>query len=121
MDLNLASHSKVPILFFEGENTSRLEVIRDIPKGKAVYHFERVDLKRTKEILGDTVCYSGNVPVYLLNVGSPKEIKTCVKSLIDTVGKDGGLIVDCGSIFDEAKFENVKAMVDTTREHGRYY
>lgn len=119
--LGLIEEGLVPILFFEGENTSRLEVIRDIPKGKAVYHFERIDLKRAKEILGDTVCFRGNVPVSLLNVGSPEEITAYVKALIDIVGKDGGLIVDCGSIFDEAKFENVKAMVDATREHGRYY
>ncbi|MBN1847463.1 MAG: hypothetical protein JW932_02660 [Deltaproteobacteria bacterium] len=108
------------ILFFEGENTSRLEVIRDIPKGKAVYHFERVDLRKAKEILGDTVCIRGNVPVSLLHTGKPDDVKAYVKNLIDIVGKDGGLIVDSGSIFDEAKHENVKAMVDFTKEYGRY-
>ncbi len=73
-----------------------------------------------KEILGDTVCFRGNVPVSLLNTGTPEQVKTYVKELIDVVGKDGGLVVDCGSIIDEARHENVKAMIEYTKEYGRY-
>jgi hypothetical protein len=36
------------------------------------------------------------------------------------VGKDGGLMVDFGSILDEGKHENVKAMMDYTKQYGRY-
>lgn len=91
-------------------------MIKNIPRGKAVYHFERVDLRKAKEILGDTVCFRGNVPVSLLHTGTPDDVKAYVKNLIDIVGKDGGLIVDSGSIFDEAKHDNVKAMVEFTKE-----
>jgi hypothetical protein len=116
--IGLIDEGLVPILFFEGENTSRLEVIKDIPRGKAVYHFEKVDLSKAKEILGDTVCFRGNVPGSLLGTGSPDQVKAYVKSLIDTFGRDGGLIVDTGVILDEARSENVKAMVDFTKEYG---
>jgi len=118
--MGLINEGLVPRLFFEGENTSRLEIIKDIPKGRAIYWFEKVDLHRAKEVLGDTVCFKGNVPVSLLAVGSPEDVKAYVKNLIDIVGKDGGLIVDCGALFDEARHENVKAMVDTTKEYGVY-
>jgi hypothetical protein len=47
-------------------------------------------------------------------------VKDYVKELIDVVGKNGGLIVDSGSVIDEAKHENVKAMVEFTKEYGRY-
>jgi hypothetical protein len=47
-------------------------------------------------------------------------VKGYVKNLIDVVGRDGGLIVDCGIWFDEAKHENVKAMVDYAKEYGIY-
>ena len=47
---------------WEGDCTSRLETIADIPRGKAIYWFERTDLVRAKEVLGDVVCLRGNVP-----------------------------------------------------------
>jgi len=115
--IGLIEEGLVPILFFEGENTSRLDVIKDIPKGKAVYHFEKVDLLKAKEVLGDTVCFRGNVPVSLLCTGTPEEVKGYVKQLIGTFGRNGGLIVDSGAILDEAKPENVKAMVNFTKEY----
>jgi uroporphyrinogen-III decarboxylase len=75
-----------------------------------------VDLYRAREVLGDTVCFRGNVPVSLLCTGTPRDVEAYVKKLIDVVGKGGGLIVDCGAIFDQAKHENVKAMVECAKE-----
>ena len=118
--MGLIDEGLVPLVLFEGNNTSRLEIIRDIPKGKAIYWFEEIDIYKAKEILGDSVCFRGNVPVSLLYAGTPQQVKDYVKELIDVVGKDGGLIVDCGIWFDEAKHENVKAMVDFTKEYGVY-
>jgi len=47
-------------------------------------------------------------------------VKEYTKHLIDTAGKGGGLIVSNGAFFDHAKAENIKAMVDTTKEYGAY-
>jgi uroporphyrinogen-III decarboxylase len=47
-------------------------------------------------------------------------VKDYVKKLIDTVGKGGGFIVSNGAFFDQAKAENVRAMVDFTKEYGVY-
>jgi hypothetical protein len=118
--IELIGEGLVPLLLFEGENTSRLETISDIPKGTCIYWFEKVDWARAKEVLGDTVCIRGGVSPSLLHSGSVSEVKARVKELIDVVGRDGGLIVDCGIWFDEAKHENVKAMVDFTKEYGIY-
>jgi len=118
--MGLIEEGFVPLPLFEGDNTSRLEIIRDIPKGKAIYWFETVDIYKAKELLGDRVCFRGNVPVSLLHAGTPEQVKQYVKKLIDVVGKGGGLMVDCGIWFDEAKHENVKAMVDFTKEYGIY-
>jgi len=52
--------------------------------------------------------------------GNPKEVKDYVKMLIDVVGEGGGLMVDCGVWFDEAKNENVKVMVDFAKAYGVY-
>ena len=118
--IGLINEGIVPMPLCEGDYTPRLEVIKDIPKGKVIYWFETVDRSKAKEILGDIACFKGNVPVTLLNFGTPQDVQDNVKELIDIVGKGGGLIVDCGIWFDEAKHENVKAMVDFTKEYGAY-
>jgi hypothetical protein len=113
----------VPCVFWEGDCTSRLETIADIPRGKAIYWFERTDLVRAKEVLGDVVCLRGGVPAPLLTIGSPAEVADCCKRLIKVVGKNGGYIMDGGGgggIPDEARVENVQAMFRTAQEYGAY-
>lgn len=106
-----------PCLLWEGDCTSRLEVIGDIPRGKAVYWFERTDLFKAKEVLGDTVCIEGGVPSSVMINGTPEEVKTYCKKLFTKLGKNGGFILngDVG-IPDEASFENVRALSDFVRE-----
>jgi len=118
--LGLIEEGLVPMLLCEGEYTSRLETIADIPRGKCLYWFEKVDWARAKEVLGDTVCLRGGMSPSLLHSGTVQEVKDRVKWLIDTAGRGGGLIVDCGIWFDEARPENVKAMIDFTKEYGVY-
>jgi uroporphyrinogen-III decarboxylase len=110
-----------PCVLWEGDCTSRLEVIKDVPAGKCVYFFERTDVFKAKEILGDTVCIRGSVPVSLMITSTPDDVKEYCKKLIDVVGKGGGFIMDSGvGIPDEAKPENVRAMFEFTREYGVY-
>ena len=47
-------------------------------------------------------------------------VKDNVKKLIDDCGDGGGYLMMNGSAFDEAKAENLKAMIDTTKEYGVY-
>jgi uroporphyrinogen-III decarboxylase len=109
-----------PCPLWEGNCTSRLEIIKDIPVGKACYAFEATDLIKAKAILGDTVCIRGNVPLSILATGTPEQVKATCKTLIDTVGKDGGFIMDASTGLDDARPENVRAMFDFTREYGVY-
>jgi uroporphyrinogen-III decarboxylase len=63
----------------------------------------------------------GNVPHSLLTVGSPPQIEKYCLELIKTVGVDGGFILGAAlAIPDEAKPENVKAMIDTGLKYGKY-
>jgi len=119
--LELIDHGLVPMLLIESDYTDRLEIIKDIPTGKAIYWFERTDIFKAKEILGDRVCIKGNVPSSLLCTGTPDDVKAYCKKLIDIVGKGGGLIVDGDiGIPDEAKPENVRVMTDFVKEYGVY-
>jgi uroporphyrinogen-III decarboxylase len=109
-----------PEIFFEGDYTQRLEYLRELPKGKVIARFDRSDMAKAKEILGGHVCISGNVPASLLQTSDVAGVKKYCKWLIDVVGKDGGFIMGPGSVVDEVKPENLKAMVDFTREYGQY-
>lgn len=107
--------------FFEGVWDQRLELLLELPKAKVVFHFEKTDIKRAKEIIGKHMCLQGGVPNSLLRVGTPQEVEDHVKDLIKTAGKGGGLIVaSSGGGFDVAKPENVKAMVDAVNKYGWY-
>ena len=110
----------IPFAAAEGGYNTRLKVIRDLPKGKTLWMFDQTDIVKAKEIVGDTLCILGNVPSAMLNLGTPQQVKDYCKKLIDTVGKGGGFIMSNGAFFDEAKPENVKAMVDFTKEYGVY-
>lgn len=110
----------VPWLFAEGGYNSRLEIIKDIPKGKVIWHFDQTDIIRAKEILGETACLMGNIPTSILVTGSPDDVKSHCKKLIETVGKGGGYIMAPGATSDDSKVENLKAILDAAKEYGVY-
>jgi uroporphyrinogen-III decarboxylase len=110
----------IPFPALEGYWNTRLEVIQDIPKGKTMWMVDQSDITKVKKTVGKNACLFGNVPSTMLILGTPQDVKDYVKKLINTVGKDGGLIIGNGAFFDQAKLENVKAIVDTAKEYGAY-
>jgi hypothetical protein len=110
----------IPWPALEGHWDSRLKVIQDIPKGKTMWMVDQSDMAKVKETLGKNACIIGNVSSSMLRLATPDEVKAYCKKLIDTAGKGGGFIMGNGAFFDEAKPENVKAMVDFTKEYGVY-
>lgn len=100
--------------------TPRLEYLRELPKGKIYLHMdERTDIFKAKEILGDRMCIQGNIKPSLFTLGTPHMIEKKVKEIIDKCGDGGGLMVG-SEIPDDAKLENVKALLDTCKEYGKY-
>ena len=116
----LVAEGLTPVVYSEGDYSPRLEQIANMPKGKVIWHYETVDIHKAKEILGDVACFMGNVPLPLLASGTPEDVDAYCKKLIEVVGKDGGLIVDTAAALDEAKPENVMAIVNATRKYGKY-
>jgi hypothetical protein len=118
--LALVDAGLTPCIFFEGNYTSRLEYLTELPKGKTLGQFDSTDPVKAKEVLGSTMCIAGMMPVSLLQIGSPEKIKGYAKQLIDIVGKDGGFIMGPGSAMDECDPERVKVWINFTREYGVY-
>ncbi len=118
--LALVERGLTPCPFFEGDYTTRLEHLRELPRGKVLCHFDATDMSRVKEVIGDDLCIMGNVPSSLLQIGTIQEVKDYCKKLIDVAGKGGGFIMTHRSSIDEANPANVKAMIDFTKEYGVY-
>lgn len=118
--ISLINEGLNPCPFWEGDCTSRLEFIKDIPAGRACYSFEATDMLKAKDILGDTVCIKGGMPISILATGTPEDVETYCKKIIDYCGQGGGFIMDASTGLDDAKPENVKAFFEFTKEHGTY-
>lgn len=119
--LGLLDNGLVPILFYEGDYTPRLKYLAELPPGKIMGHYDKIDRKKHKEILGDVMCFWGDIPASLLVSGTPEQVMDYVKELIDFF-PDGGLIVDgaASGMPIESKTENVMAAAETVFEYGRY-
>jgi uroporphyrinogen-III decarboxylase len=118
--LGLIDEGFIPWLFTEGRYDSRLEIIKDLPKGKVVYWLNTTDIFKAKQVLGDVGCIQGNVPVAMMSVCGPNEVKQHCRELIDVVGKGGGYILDLGAGPDTGRAENVHALVRAAKEFGVY-
>lgn len=116
--LTLIDRGLVPCPFIEGDYTSRLDIIKDVPAGKACYTFEATDMEQAKKVLGGRVCIRGNVPGSLLVAGTPDDVRRYCRRLIDTVGRDGGFILDTSTSLDDARPENVRALFEAAGAYG---
>jgi uroporphyrinogen-III decarboxylase len=118
--LALIDEGLTPCPFFEGNVDSRLEYLRELPKGKIMARFDSTDILKAKEIIGDMICICGNMPVSILQVGTPDDVKSYCKKMIDVAGKGGGFVMCSRSVLDEARPENIKVWFEFTKEYGVY-
>lgn len=109
-----------PYLYGEGPYNSRLEMLTDVPKGKVLYHFERVDMKEAKRILGGTACIMGNLPVSDIEFATKEVVVNKTRQLLEDCMPDGGYIFDFDGSLENAKEENLDAMFETLDKYGKY-
>ena len=109
-----------PYVFCEGNYTTRLEQLMDVPKGKVIYMFEKVDIKKAKETVGQVACICGNLPTSTLMFGTKEQVADETKRLLDICAPGGGFIMDCSIVLDRCKKENLHAMFDTALTYGKY-
>lgn len=120
MMLGMIDAGLIPMPLWEADCTKRLEVIRDVPPGKCIYWFERTDMVRAFEVLGDVVALRGNLSPSMLTTGTPADVDAAVRHLVDKVWDRGGnLILDAAfGLPDETPVANVRAMFDAARKYA---
>lgn len=91
--------------------------LTELPTGKVPLPFDQIDRQKALETIGGKQCFWGNIPASLLVTGTPQQVKEDAKQLIDLFGQTGGLIIDLSTgIPDEAKPENLRAMIEAAHE-----
>ncbi|OAA88430.1 uroporphyrinogen decarboxylase family protein [Clostridium ljungdahlii] len=93
-----------------------LHYFAEFPKASCVWDPDHItDIRKIKEILGDKMCITGNVPPALTSVGTPEDCYNYARDLVELFKDDGGFIMNSGcSVPPNAKRENVEAVVLAT-------
>jgi hypothetical protein len=116
----LINEGLIQHMFAEGGYNTRLESINEFPKGTVSWYFDKTDMIKAKQILGNKCSIQGNVPSSLLVTGNPADVKECCRKLIEGVGKGGGYLLSAGATPEHPKLDNLRAMMAAIREYGVY-
>ncbi|HWR51389.1 MAG TPA: uroporphyrinogen decarboxylase family protein [Bryobacteraceae bacterium] len=109
------------LFYAEGKWDAHLDRFAELPAGSIIYHIDRGDPSEVRRVLGKKFCLSGGLSNVLLAFANPAQVKAECRKLIETIGADGGYIMDASAIIqNDATIENVRAMTDATREYGVY-
>jgi uroporphyrinogen-III decarboxylase len=112
----LNSEGIIPHLFAEGAYNKRLEVIADYPKGWSLWRFDQTDMRRARDVLGDTACIQGNVPSSLMTTAPVEQLKAYCEDLLDIFKDKGGFILANGAVLDDSTDEHVRTLIEVVRK-----
>ena len=109
-----------PFVFCEGNYHTRLNCLKDVPKGKIAYFFEKQDMARAKRELEGIACVGGNMSTATLMHGTTEQVVTETRRLLDTCAPGGGYIMSNDISLDNCKRENLVAWYEAMEKYGRY-
>jgi len=83
---------------------------------------ECTDPEKLKLQYGDTIAFWGAVGTQtVFPFGTPDEMRSTIKWLIETVGKGGGLLLAPTHVLEpDVPWENIVAFAEAIEEYGRY-
>ncbi len=115
----LIAEGCVPVCFVEGSYNTRLEYLKEAPKG-CVFYFDNTDMKKARQALEGIACIGGGFPISKILTGTPELVADATKALLDDVAGDGGYILGIGCAMDEAKEDTLKSFIKAGKEFGKY-
>jgi len=118
--MGFVNEGYIPYLFAEGSFNRRLEAIKELPRGSVVWLFDRTDIFKAKDVLGNVACIAGNIPASLMCTGTPEAVKAYCRKLIEVCGKGGGYIMAGGASVDKADPRNFHVLMEAAKEYGTY-
>lgn len=117
----LARHGIVMGMHCDGNWDLNFEHMTDLPEGTYFQLDGFSNIVRAREIVGNRFTLMGDVPPNVLAFGSPTEVEEYCANIIRKVAKEGRFILSSGcEVPPNAKPENVRAMIRSAHEYGRY-
>jgi hypothetical protein len=107
-------------LFAEGSFNTRLDYFNAFPRGSVSWLFDRSDMAKAKKTLGQNCAISGNIPTSLTVTGSPADVKSYCKKLVEDCAQGGGYMLAAGATAENPRLENLKAIIESANEYGVY-
>ena len=102
----------IAILHLDSNWDREIERFKELPKGKCILALDgETDIFRAKKILGDHMCIMGDVPAAMLFLKNPETVYDYSTRLIQEIGPEGFILQSGCDIPENAKLENVQAMV----------
>ncbi len=109
------------LFYAEGNWDYHLDSFAELPERSIVYHVDMGDIFEAHRKLGHKFCLSGGIPNFLLSYGTPDQVRTHCRKVIEGVAAEGGYIVDASAIMqNDTKAENLRVMTQAAREYGVY-
>lgn len=119
--VEIARRGHQTLFYAEGDWDAHLKYVAELPDLAIVYHVDRGNIFEVHKAVGHKFCLTGGIPNDLLALGTPDDVRSHCKKVIDAVARDGGYVMDASAIMqDDTKAENLRAMTDFTREYGVY-
>jgi uroporphyrinogen-III decarboxylase len=118
--LAMIEEGLVPMPFAEGRYTLRLKQITDTPPSGVVWYFDQTDMELAKKTLKGICCIAGNLPSSHIMTGTPALVKASCRKLIETCAPGGGYILAAGASVEKGDIRNLKAMMESAKEYGKY-
>ena len=104
----------IPVLHFDANWDRDIERLLELPQGRCVLSLDgKTDIFRAKQILRGHMCLMGDVPAAMFSLGTVDEVKAYCERLLTEVGPDGFILSSGCDVPVDAKYENVKAMVES--------
>lgn len=111
------------ILHTDGQITPLLDFIVDCGFDglQSLEPTANVDLALVKKRVGDKLCLLGNIDVAdVLTFGTKHDVFEAVKFAIKTAGLGGGFMISPSNMHPAVKVQNLRWMVEATKEYGKY-
>jgi hypothetical protein len=113
------SENLIMIFHLDQDWLKFLTHFKQLPEGRYILQLDgATDIFEAKKVIGGRMCLMGDVPARLLKLGTTHDVEQYCQKLINIVGKGSGFILSCGCDLPvDAKFDNVKTMVDTAKNY----
>lgn len=116
----LVAADLTPLVFCEGKYDSKLEILRDVPKGKVIYFFEDVDLENACRTLQGIATVAGGMRTQTLMQGNIQAVIEETKKSCEIGKKYKNFIMSNSLAMDKINLDVLEAWQNATFEYGTY-